>query len=118
MGRSASVARRDWRTILGWTALAFAALEVVSAFFIEFPVAAVVFAALFVVGWWILRRFGTAGVIFIGLLCIIELVGLLFYEREDADDWIVQALALVLGVVGVLAVIGALRQRKEPESLA
>lgn len=102
---------------MGWTALAFAALEVVSAFFIEFPIAAVVFAALFVLGWWILRRFGTAGVIFIGLLFIIELVGLPFYEREDADDWILQVLALVVGVLGVVAAIGALHQRKEPESL-
>jgi FtsH-binding integral membrane protein len=111
------MARRDWRTTLGWVALAFAALEVVSAFFIEFPVAAIVFAALFLVGWFLLRRAGVAGVILVGLLSLIELLGLPFYEREDADDWIVQALALVLSVIGVVAAIGALRQRKEPSGL-
>jgi hypothetical protein len=43
----------DWREILGWVALAFVVAEVVSAFFIEFPVAAIVFAALFLVGWFL-----------------------------------------------------------------
>jgi len=111
------MARRDWRTTLGWVALAFAALEVVSAFFIEFPVAAIVFAALFVLGWFLLRRAGVAGVILVGLLSLIELLGLPFYEREDADDWIVQALALVLSVIGVVVAIGALRRRKAPDTL-
>ena len=62
------MAGRDWRTIVGWIALAFAALEVVSAFFIEFPAAALVGAALFVLGWFVLRRGGVSGVILIGLL--------------------------------------------------
>jgi uncharacterized membrane protein len=48
----------DWRKILGWLALAFVVTEVVSAFFIEFPAAAIVFAALFLVGWFLLRRGG------------------------------------------------------------
>ena len=107
------MARRDWRAILGWVALAFVALEVVSAFFIEFPAAALVGAVLFVLAWFLLRRGGMAGVILVGVLCVIELLGLPFYERRDADDWITQALVLILGVVGVVAVIGALRQRKE-----
>ena len=103
----------DWRKTLGWVALAFAAVEVISAFFIEFPAAALVFAALFVLGWFLLRRVGVAGVIFIGLLSLIELLGLPFYEREDTDDWIVQVLAFVLGVAGVLVAVAALRQGTE-----
>jgi hypothetical protein len=33
--------------------------------------------------------------------------GTLRYEREDADDWIVQGVALALGVVGLVATAGA-----------
>jgi hypothetical protein len=47
----AIVPTRDWRTMLGWVALAFAVLELLTAFFIEAPVAVIVFAALFVIGW-------------------------------------------------------------------
>lgn len=101
----------DWHAILGWVALAFVALEVVSAFFIEFPVAAIVFAALFFVSWVLLRRGRRSGVIFIGALLVVELAGLPFYEREDTDDWVLQGAALVLGVVGAIAVVGALRRR-------
>jgi hypothetical protein len=108
------VAGRNWRTILGWIALAFVVLEVVSAFLIEVPVAAIVFAALFLLAWFLLRRRGIAGVVLVLVLCAIELLGIPFYEREDADDWIVQGLALVLSVLGVVAAIAALRQRPKP----
>jgi len=101
----------DWRKILGWLALAFVLTEVVSAFFIEFPAAAIVFAALFLIGWFLLRRGGLSGVILVGVLCVIELAGLPFYEREDADDWIAQGAALALGVVGLVAAAGALWRR-------
>ena len=108
------MAGRDWRTILGWIALAFVVLEVLSAFFIEVPVAAIVFAALFLLAWFLLRRGGIAGVIFVLVLCVIELLGIPFYEREDGDDWVFQGLAVLLSVVGVVAAIAALRQRPKP----
>jgi hypothetical protein len=108
---SSARASPDWRNILGWLALAFVVTEAVSAFFIEFPAAAIVFAALFIVGWFLLRRGGLWGVILVGVLCVIELAGLPFYEREDADDWIVQGVALALGVVGLVAAAGALWRR-------
>jgi hypothetical protein len=110
------MAGRDWRTILAWVALAFAALEVVTAFFIEEPIVAIVFAALFLLAWLVLRRGGTAGVIIILVLCVIELIGLPFYERDDTDDWIVQILALILGILGLIAGIATLRQRPAPAS--
>lgn len=106
----------DWRKILGWVALAFVVVEVVSAFFIEFPVAAIVFAALFLIGCFLLRRGGLSGVIFVGALLVIELAGIPFYERKDTDDWIVQGVALVLGVVGIVAAAGALWRRPRAPS--
>ena len=101
----------DWRAVLGAVALVSVVGEVVSAFFIEAPVAALVVAALFLVGWFLLRRGGIAGVVLIGVLCLIELLGLAFYEREDADDWVLQIVFLWLGAVGVIAAIGTLRER-------
>lgn len=85
--------------------------EIVSAFFIEAPVAAIVFAALFLTGWLWLRRGGIGPVILLTLLCAIELLGLLFYEREDADDWILQILFAALGTLGVVAAIALLWDR-------
>jgi len=102
----------DWRRILGWAALASVVGELVSAFFIEFPPGAIVFAALFLGAWWWLRRGGIGPVILIGVLSAIELLGLFFYAREDADDWIIQIAFLVLGAVGVIAAIAVLRERR------
>jgi hypothetical protein len=102
---------RDWHRVLRVLALAFAVLEVVSAFFIEAPVVAIVFAALFVVGALVLRRSTMWGAIVLGVLFLIELLGLPFYPREDADDWIIQAFALVLSLAGLVAVVAVLRGR-------
>jgi len=102
----------EWRRILGWAALASVAGELVSAFFIEFPAGAIVFALLFLGGFLWLRRGGAGPVILIGLLSAIELLGLLFYERADADDWILQIVFLALGAVGVVAAIAVLRDRR------
>jgi len=101
----------DWRRLLGWVALASAVGEVVSAFFIEFPVAAIVFAVLFLVAWLWLRRGAIGPVILLAVLCAIELLGLVFYEREDADDWIIQILFAVLGTLGVAAAVALLWDR-------
>jgi hypothetical protein len=57
----------DWRQVLGAVAILSVIGEVISAFFIEVPLAAV------------------------------------SYEREDADDWILQIAFLILGGVGVIA---------------
>ena len=93
----------NWREVLSWTALASVVGEVVSAFFIEAPVAALVFAGLFLVGWWWLKRGGIAAVVLLFILSALEIAGLAFYEREDADDWILQALFAVLGLIGVVS---------------
>jgi len=93
------------RRVLQAAALLFAALEFVNIFLIDFPVAAAVFAALFLVGWWWLRRGGVAGAVLIGVLCLIELVFLFAYSWTSIGDWINQGLAALLGVVGLAAAI-------------
>lgn len=93
-----------WRQLLSVVAILSVIGEVISAFFIEVPLAAIVVAALFLVGWSWLRRGATVGpVILLGLLCLVELSFFPTYEREDADDWILQIAFLILGAVGVVA---------------
>lgn len=93
-----------WRQLLSVVAILSVIGEVISAFFIEVPLAAIVVAALFLAGWLWLRRGATLGpVILLGLLCLVELSFFPTYEREDADDWILQIAFLILGTAGVVA---------------
>ena len=93
-----------WRRLLPGTALVMAALEVLTAFYIEVPVAAIVFALIFLGFWWWLRQGGgIAPVIALGILFAVELVFVPFYERNSASDWIVHLLVAAVGVVGLVA---------------
>lgn len=70
--------RLNWRRVLTGAAIVVATLEVIDAFIIDFPIAAIVVAVLFVVGAWWLARPGLAPVIYTGILCLVELVLVLF----------------------------------------
>jgi hypothetical protein len=106
----------EWRRILGWVALGGAVGELISAFFIEFPAAAIVFAVLFALAWLWLRRGGITPVVVLALLLAIELAGLPFYERSDVDDWIVQAAFFVIGVAGLVAAAAVIREHLRTRS--
>jgi hypothetical protein len=99
----------DRRRTLGWAVGAAAIGEVISAFVIEFPIAAIVFAVLFALAWLWLRRGGIAPVIALAVLFAIELAGLPFYERKDAYDWVVQVAFLLIGVVGLVGAVAVIR---------
>jgi hypothetical protein len=112
MGGGEMSTTMDWRAILGWIALAFAVLEVVSVLAINVP--AVVgggFAVLFLAGWYWLRRGGIGGIGLIGLLCLLELVGVPFYARPSTLHVVLQVAAVMLGLAGVIAAIIAFRYR-------
>lgn len=81
-----------------------AAGEVVTAFFIEVPVAALVMAVLFLATWALLRRRGLAGWVVLGVLCLVELSLLPTYEQQDAADWIIQGTFLLLSAAGLVLV--------------
>lgn len=98
----------EWRTILAWLALAGVVGEIATAFIIEFPAAAIVMAALFLVGWYLLRRGSLAGVILVGLLWLVELGFLPTYDRDDAADWIIVAVFGILGIAALIAAAGVL----------
>ena len=105
-----------WRKALLGAALAIAILEIVDAFFIEFPLGAVVFAVLLLLGALWLRRPGRAPVIFMGVLCLIELVFVIVVFRFTGPTTpplpVEVAIAILLGVasaIGLVAAVGALR---------
>ena len=105
--------KRDWWAVLGAVAALSAIGELLGAVFIDFAAAAYGAAALFVVGWFFVRRRSIVGVAIVGFLSVVELIGLAFYKRETAADWISQVAFLILGVVGLAAAIGALRSQRE-----
>ena len=105
--------KRDWGVVLGGVAALSAIGELLGAVFIDFAAVAYGAAALFVVGWFFVRRRSIAGVAIVGILSVVELIGLPFYKRQTAADWISQLAFLILGAVGVVAAIGALRSQRK-----
>jgi uncharacterized membrane protein (UPF0136 family) len=100
-------------------AVAVAVIELIDAFFIDVPAAAVVFGLLFLSTGYLIHRGGRAGLlaaIVAGLLFLIEVMGVPFYARNSTSDWVVQVLGLVLSLIGLIAtaalVLQAVRSRR------
>lgn len=107
------MAGRDSRNTLVWIAVAFAVIEVASVIFIGVPPAlALPFAGLFLVGAYWIRRGGSGGVVLVGVLSLIEAIGVPFYVRPTTLDVVLQAAALMLGVAGVAIAVLAFRGRR------
>jgi Cu/Ag efflux pump CusA len=102
----------SWRAVLGWIAIAFAVLEVVSVLAIDVPAAVGGgFAVLFIAGWYWLRRRGIGGIALVGVLCLLEVVAVPFYSRPTTLHLVLQVAAVVLGLAGVTAAVMAFRYR-------
>lgn len=107
------MARRDWRTVLTWIALGFALLEVASVALIGVPPAiGLGFAVLFAIAAYWLRRGGMGGILMAGTLCMIELLAVPFFERTTTLHVVLQAVAVLLGVAGVVVAVLAFRDRR------
>ena len=71
------------------------------------------FAAVFLVGGALLARNGSrAAAHVVGVLLLLDVAGLPFYERSGVADWVVQGLFGAVGIVGVAAWVGVLRERR------
>lgn len=74
-------------------ALLLAAMEFIDAFFIEFPVGAIVYGLLLLAGaWWLRSSAGTGPIIFLGILFLLELLLVIFVfggieTLTDPADW-------------------------------
>lgn len=66
---------------------------------------AILFAVLFAIGAWLLRRGGWAGVVLVGVLIVWEVVVWPSFDRTTTSDWLIQTPFLVLGIVGLLVLV-------------
>jgi Zn-dependent protease with chaperone function len=81
------------------------------------PAFAVVFAVLFAIGWWLLRRRHiTGGVVLLAVLCLFEVVSYPSWQRHNAYDWISQTVyaAIALAGLGTAVVLFVSRRRSAP----
>ncbi len=98
----------NWRLVAIVGAVAMAALEVIDAPAIDAPFVALIFAVLFLLGAWLVRRGGLSGLVLLIVLSLIELPFLPTYERNNAFDWAVQigvAIAAVVCLAGSIAAV-------------
>src|SRR2546429_5802295 len=106
----------DWSRIAVSVAIVLALAELIDAFFIEVPAAAVVMAAFFVAGVLWTRRGGIGGVVLIAFLLAIEIVFIPTYNRSNVGDWIFQIAVGAVSTVGLVAAVAAIREhRTRPE---
>ena len=76
------------------------------------PWAAVVFGAFFVLGAWLLRSGRvTAGSIFVGVVCLFEVVSFSGWARHNALDWVYQTTFALVSLAGLIAAIAVLAAR-------
>ena len=65
-------------------------------------------------GAWLLRSGRvTAGTIFVGLLCLVEVAGVPTYTRHNAGDWVFQisyGLVSLAGLIGAIALLAGRRR--------
>lgn len=91
------------------TAVAFVAIELLSVPLAHVPVGiAVVFAALFIGGLLLTRRWRRTGVVAIGVLSLFEAAAVPMYDRTSALEWTLQLAAAAAGVIGAAAAIAVL----------
>jgi hypothetical protein len=77
------------------------------------PAAAVVFAALFLTGAWLLRSSRVvAGTVLVGVLCLFELVSFPGWTRHGALDWVYQIGCAALSLAGLAFAVAVLVNRR------
>ncbi len=85
----------------------------------SFPAGGVLFGILFLVGTGLLRsRRVTAGTIFVGILCLFEVVSFSGFTRHSALDWIYQTGFAVVSLAGLIAAIAVLAGRLRHKAAA
>jgi hypothetical protein len=77
------------------------------------PLGAVLFAGFFLVAAWLLRRGRvTSGTVFLGLLCLFEVVAFPGWQRHNALDWAYQTIFGAVALAGLAAAIVVLGSRR------
>lgn len=99
-------------------ALLTGGFEVVAAAWLNDGVAGRGLAAVFAVallgcGWLIRRHHSVGAASVVGVLLLVELLGLPFYARASASDWVVQIGFGVASLVGVIAWVQVLLHHRQ-----
>lgn len=99
-------------------AIAFAVLEIVMVPWLDEPMAAIVFAILFLgAAAWIWRG-ARGGLIALAVLCGLELAFVPFYPRLAFEDFVFQGVTVILSLAGIVASVAALRRRSDATAAA
>ena len=98
---------RRWRTFLQIISVVVAVEIGLHSFIVGEPVVTIVLAALWLAGFFWIRRGGRGGPILIGVLSLIELLGTVFFSDEAAPGATVPASLIILHVVLVSVALAA-----------
>ncbi len=98
---------RTWRTFLQIISVVVAVEIGLHSFIVREPVVTLVLAALWLAGFFWIRRGGRGGPILIGVLSLIELLGTVFVSDEAAPGVTVPAWIIILHVVLVCVALAA-----------
>ena len=98
---------RRWRTFLQIISVVVAVEIGLHSFIVREPVVTIVLAALWLAGFFWIRRGGRGGPILIGVLSLIELLGTVFFSDEAAPGETVPASLIILHVVLVSVALAA-----------
>jgi len=76
------------------------------------PLAAVVFGVFFLIAAWLLRSGRvTAGAVFAGLLCLVEVISYPGWQKHGALDWTYDSVFALVSLAGLVAAIIVLAAR-------
>lgn len=104
------------RTVLLVVAVLFAIGEALDS--LSVGLVGVVFAVLFAVGAVLMWRGRRVGTILVGVLVVVEVLAWPTFKRQSTTDWIVQVPFLVVGLVGLGALVTLLVQNRRGERAA
>jgi len=78
----------------------------------SFPLGAVAFGVFFLIAAWLLRSGRvTAGAVFTGLLCLVEVISYPGWQKHGALDWTYDSVFAVVSLAGLIAAIIVLAAR-------
>ena len=99
--------------VLTAVALLAGLFEAVSTFSNDEPVVVALFSAVFLgCAWALAARQSLVAVLVLGLFLLVDVAGVPFYEKSGWQDWVVQLSFGALGLVGLVACVEVLRQRR------
>lgn len=79
----------------------------------SFAAGGVIFGILFLVATWLLRsRRVTAGTIFVGVLCLFEVVQYPGWDRRNALDWVFQSAYALVALAGLATAVAVLVSKR------